>query len=257
VLPLANGQEAFITSARIESQGEPVKVLAVGAHPDDLEILCGGTLARYVAESHRVVMCHASRGDRGSFVHTSEEIAQIRDGEAKRAAEIAGAEHVTLGLSDGEVNAADPEQRRLVADLVRQAQPDLIITHSPGDYMVDHNEISKLVFDASFLATLPLYETGRERHALVTPIYFMETIMGLGFTPTEYVDVSAHMETKVAMLEAHQSQLTWLRDHDGVDIVEQMRAAARFRGLQCGVKYAEGFVQCLTWLRGTTRRLLP
>jgi LmbE family N-acetylglucosaminyl deacetylase len=257
VLPLANGQEGFITSARIESQGDPLKILAVGAHPDDLEILCGGTLARYVAEGHSVVMCHATHGDRGSFEHSSTEIARIRDGEARRAAAIAGAEHATLGLSDGDVNAADPEQRRLVADLVREAGPDVIITHSPGDYMVDHNEISKLVFDASFLATLPLYETGNEPHPLVTPIFFMETIMGLGFAPTEYVDVSDHIETKVAMLEAHESQLTWLRDHDGIDILEQMKTATRFRGLQCGVRYAEGFVQSLTWLRGTTRRLLP
>jgi len=59
------------------------------------------------------------------------------------------------------------------------------------------------------------------------------------------------------MLEAHQSQLTWLRDHDGVDVVEQMHAVSRFRGLQCGVEHAEGFVPCLTWLRPTTRRLLP
>jgi LmbE family N-acetylglucosaminyl deacetylase len=85
----------------------------------------------------------------------------------------------------------------------------------------------------------------------------METIMGLGFAPTEYVDVSHHIETKVAMLEAHESQLTWLRDHDDVDILEQMKTATRFRDLQCGVHDAEGFVQCLTWLRGTTRRLLP
>jgi len=51
--------------------------------------------------------------------------------------------------------------------------------------------------------------------------------------------------------------LSYLRDHDGADIVEEMQAATRFRGLQCGVKYAEGFVPCATWLRGTTTRLLP
>jgi len=234
-----------------------VRVLAVGAHPDDLEILCGGTIARFVADGHSVVMCHATRGDRGSFVHSSEEIAGIRDGEARRAAEIAGAEHETLGLSDGEVNAGDPDQRRLVADLVRRAKPDVILTHSPGDYMVDHNEISKLVFDASFLATLPLYETDSPPHPLVTAIYYFETVSGLGFSPTEFVDVSDYIEAKVAMLEAHESQLTWLRDHDGVDIVDQMKTATRFRGLQCGVAYAEGFAPCLAWLRTATRRLLP
>ena len=234
-----------------------MRVLAVGAHPDDLEILCGGTLARFAAEGHEVVMCHATKGDRGSFVHTSEEIARIRDGEARAAAAVIGAEHARLGLSDGEVNAADPEQQRLVADLVRGARPDLIITHSRGDYMGDHDEISRLVFECSFYATLPLYETGKPHHPPVTPVYFMETIMGLGFTPTEYVDVSDVIDRKVAMLEAHSSQLTWLRDHDGVDIVEQMKTTARFRGQQCGVAYAEGFVPCNTWLRARPHRLLP
>jgi N-acetylglucosamine malate deacetylase 1 len=234
-----------------------MRVLAVGAHPDDLEILCGGTLARYVQEGHDVVMCNATLGDRGSFEHTSEEIARIRLGEAKRAAEIAGAEHVTLGLSDAEVDATDRDQVRLVVDLVRDARPDVIITHSPNDYMADHNEISKLVFGASFHATLPLYETAKPHYGTVAPIYYMETVMGIDFRPVEYVDVTATFETKVAMLEAHASQLKWLRDHDGVDVVEQMKTVTRFRGQQCGVRYAEGFAPCLTWLRGTTRRLLP
>jgi LmbE family N-acetylglucosaminyl deacetylase len=234
-----------------------MRVLAVGAHPDDLEILCGGTLVRFVQEGHEVVMCHMTLGDRGSFVHSSEEIARIRVEEAKRAAEICGAEETTLGLSDGEVNAADGDQRRLMIDLVREARPDLIITHHPGDYMGDHNETSKLVFDCSFHATLPLFETARANFETVTPIYYMDTLMGLGFQPTEYVDVTGVIETKTAMLEAHKSQLTWLRDHDGVDVVEQMRTATRYRGLQCGAAYAEGFVPCLTWLRPTTRRLLP
>jgi LmbE family N-acetylglucosaminyl deacetylase len=144
-----------------------------------------------------------------------------------------------------------------VIDLVRETRPDLILTHHPSDYMSDHNEVARLVFDCSFHATLPLFETDRPHHGTVTPIYYMDTVMGLGFQPTEYVDVSDVIETKTSMLEAHQSQLVWLRDHDGVDIVEQMRAATRFRGLQCGVRYAEGFIPCLTWLRGTTSRLLP
>ena len=91
----------------VAAGGRVMRVLAVGAHPDDLEILCGGTLARFVQEGHEVVMCHATRGDRGSFVHTSEEIARIRGAEARRAAEICGAEYATLGFSDGEINAAD------------------------------------------------------------------------------------------------------------------------------------------------------
>ena len=234
-----------------------MRVLAVGAHPDDLEILCGGTLARFVQDGHEVVMCNATLGDRGTFEHTSEEIAGIRLREARRAAELAGATHVTLGFSDGEVHAGDDDQRTAVIDLVRDVRPDLIITHSTGDYMSDHDETSKLVFNCSFHATLPLLQTGRPNYETVTPMYFMDTVMGLGFHPTEYVDVTSTIETKVAMLEAHATQLTWLRDHDGIDIVEQMRAVTRFRGLQCRVQYAEGFTPCLTWLRATSRRLLP
>jgi LmbE family N-acetylglucosaminyl deacetylase len=234
-----------------------VRVLAVGAHPDDLEILCGGTLARYVEEGHQVVMCVATKGDRGSYEHTMAEIAEIRGREARRAAEICGAEFVSLGLSDTEVNAADADQKRLVVDLVREARPDVIITHWPQDYMADHNELSRLVFECSFHASVPLLESGKPAHDSVPPIYYMDTVGGLGFVPTEYVDVSDVIDTKAAMLAAHDSQLTWLRDHDGVDIVEEMKTASRYRGQQCRVRYAEGFRPCLTWLRGTTRRLLP
>ena len=144
-------------------------------------------------------MCHATSGNRGSYVHTSEEIAEIRGREARAAAEAAGADH----------------------------------------------------------ATLPLLETGKPHHDVVAPIFYMDTIMGIGFQPTEYVDVTNAIDTKVAMLKAHSTQLTWLRDHDGVDIVEQMKTTTRFRGQQCGVEYAEGFVPCLTWLRTRPRRLLP
>jgi LmbE family N-acetylglucosaminyl deacetylase len=234
-----------------------MRVLAVGAHPDDLEILAGGTLARFARDGHEVVMCHATTGNRGSFVHTSQEIAAIRLAEAGRAADVIGAGHVTLGLDDGEVSAADPEHKRRVIDLVRDARPDLIITHHPHDYMGDHNEVSKLVFECSFHATLPLFETGRPHHDAVTPIYYMDTVFGVGFVPTEYVDVTPVMDAKVAMLSAHDSQVTWLREHDGIDVVDQMTVATRYRGMQCGAEYAEGFIACQAWLRATTRRLLP
>ena len=123
--------------------------------------------------------------------------------EARQAASIAGAEHRCLGLSDGEVNAADPAQKSLLVDVVREARPDVIITHAPGDYMGDHNETSKLVFECSFYATFKNLESARERHDLVTPIYYMDTVAGLGFVPTEYVDISGVIDLKAAMLEAH------------------------------------------------------
>ena len=133
-----------------------MRVLAVAAHPDDLEQLGGGTLARFVLNGDEVTMCHVSRGDRGSYVHKMEEITAIRDGEAASAAAAIGASHITLGLSDGEVNAADQRQKDLAIDLIRVAKPDLIITHHPGDYMPDHVETSKPIEDSDLVASLPL-----------------------------------------------------------------------------------------------------
>ena len=186
-----------------------------------------------------------------------EEIAAIRDREAAAAAAIVGANHVSLGLSDGGVNSADPRQKDLVIDLIRSVRPELVITHHPSDYMPDHVETGKLVEDASFVATLPLYETANPVHSTVPALYYMDTLAGLGFSPTEYVDISNVIDTKLAALAEHRSQLEWLRDHDGVDILEKTRIISAFRGFQAATRYAEGFIPSLKWLRPRTVRLLP
>jgi LmbE family N-acetylglucosaminyl deacetylase len=234
-----------------------MKVLAVGAHPDDLEILAGGTLARFCADGHDVTMCHVASGNRGSYRLAAEEAAATRlAGGGAGLGEI-GARHDTLDLPDCEVNATDPAQRRLAVDLVRRHRPDLVITHSPGDYMGDHNETSRLLFDATFFASVPLFETDEAPHDTVPALYYMDTINGLGFSPTEYVDISSVIEVKTRMLAAHASQLEWLREHDDVDVLADMRTASAYRGLQCGARFAEGFTPCLTSLRVRTHRLLP
>ncbi|CAN5286811.1 PIG-L family deacetylase [soil metagenome] len=234
-----------------------MRVLAVAAHPDDLEQLCGGTLARYALAGHEVTMVHVSRGDRGSFVHTMEQIAALREEEAAAAAIVIGAAHVSMGLSDGEVNSADPAQKNMAIDVIRAARPDVLITHHPADYMPDHVETGKLFEEASFVATLPLYATNEPPHAVVPAVFYMDTLAGLGFNPTEYVDISSTITQKLAALAAHESQVDWLRDHDNVDILEQTRIVSAFRGFQAGVQHAEGFIPSLRWLRPRTTRLLP
>jgi len=117
-----------------------MNVLAVGAHPDDLEILCGGTLIRCVERGDHVTMAHLARGDAGSFHHTPDEIASMRHSEAAAAAVRIGATYLSLDISDGRVNSSDERQRTAVVDLVRTALPDLVITHFTGDYMPDHNQ---------------------------------------------------------------------------------------------------------------------
>ncbi|HEY0416136.1 MAG TPA: PIG-L family deacetylase [Gaiellaceae bacterium] len=234
-----------------------MRVLAVGAHPDDLEILCAGTLVRYVREGHEVVMCHVGSGDKGSTTHTREEIAAVRLREARRAAALAGAEHRTLGLPDTEVSAADPAQRRALVELLRQVRPDVVVTHHPDDYMGDHRQVSALVFDTTMTATLPLLETESRHLERIPPLFYMDTLAGIGFAPQEYVDVTAAIEVKLEMLAAHESQCAFLSDGGARSILDEVRTVARFRGIQAGVEYAEGFVQAHAWHRGTTRRLLP
>ncbi|SEF17984.1 PIG-L deacetylase family protein [Jiangella alba] len=234
-----------------------MRVLAVAAHPDDLEILCAGTLRRCVERGDEVTMAHVSRGDAGSFTQAPDEIAAIRAAEAASAAAVVGAEYVGLTESDGAVNAADEDQRRAMVRLIRDTRPDLVITHAANDYMPDHNEVSKLVFDATFTATLPNYAGDHPAHDRVPVLYHMDTLTGVGFTPTDYVDISDTFAVKTKALAMHESQLRWLDEHDGVDTLEMIDIVGRFRGLQCGVRHAEAFAVQHTWLRASPRRLLP
>jgi LmbE family N-acetylglucosaminyl deacetylase len=234
-----------------------LNVLAVGAHPDDLEILCAGTLARYAAAGHAVTMAHVCSGNLGHYRIPPDELAPIRRGEAEQAGTLIGARVVSLDLPDGGVYADREEHRLLMLDLIRRARPDVILTHAPSDYMPDHLAVSRLVFDASFLATTPNLRTAHPAHDRVAPLYHFDTLAAAGFEPEEYVDVTDTMEVKRRMLRCHASQLTWLKEHDGVDIVAFMEAVARLRGLQCGVAFAEGFRRVRTWPRMTPSRLLP
>lgn len=233
-----------------------MSVLAITAHPDDAELLCGGTLARFAAQGHTVTICHCCNGDLGHFEIPRAELARIRAEEAEQGAAIIGATAISLPNSDLDLYP-DRETRAQVADVIRQAKPDLILTHPPNDYMPDHTTVSELVFAASFCATLPQLQGNSPFHPKITPIYYMDTLAGVDFLPEEYVDVTDFFETKTRMLSAHRSQLTWMADHDRIDFVEFMQAHTRFRGLQSGVKYAEGFRRCATWPRQPTTRVLP
>lgn len=227
-----------------------MKVLGLGAHPDDLELLCGGTLALFVARGDEVVMCHASVGDLGVPGGDPGALGESRTGEARRAAERAGARHATLGLHDGAIRGDDPDQRLLVEDAIRKHAPDLIITHAESDYHPDHRELSRLVLDATHLAANPLRDADYPPLREHVPILYMETLGGLEFEPTEWVDISPVIEIKREMVACHASQLEPLE-------IEQHRGAELLRGMQCGVQYAEAFRPCLRWLRVRSHRLLP
>ncbi|MGM8364895.1 PIG-L deacetylase family protein [Virgibacillus sp. W0181] len=234
-----------------------MNVLAVGCHPDDLEIGCGGTLAKLAANGHHVFMVHVANGDKGHKIIPSEELKEVRKQEAIKAGSLIGAEVLDLDIPDLTVKADNDDLVYRLTDIIRQTKPEFIITHPPDDYMKDHMEVSKAVFDASFAATVPYYETNNVAFDHVVPIYYMDTLAGVNFLPTEYVDISDFIETKINMNNCHKSQIKWLQEHDGIDFLDFVRTVSKFRGLQSGAAYAEGFTQCKAWPRLTTNRLLP
>lgn len=231
-----------------------MNVLAIGCHPDDIEVSCAGTLAKYKNLGHNVIVCHVANGNMGHAIIQPDELRKIRNTEAKKAGSIVGIEVLTCDIADLEIYD-NKEQRDKVIEVIRYAKPDVIITHSPTDYMPDHVAVSKLVFDATFVASVPHYGTGSV--ANLTPLYYMDTLAGINFMPTEYVDISCEIDTKIEMLECHESQMKWMRDHDNIDFAEFVKACARFRGLQSGVQYAEAFTQCYAWPKIVTKRMLP
>ncbi|MFO7612029.1 MAG: PIG-L family deacetylase [Clostridia bacterium] len=235
-----------------------MRVLAVGCHPDDLEIGCGGTLAKFVQKKHEVFMCHVANGNMGHAVVMPEELREIRTAEAEESGRIIGAGRVfNIDVHDLTVDSRDEGTVKKVIEVIRYTRPDMIITHSPEDYMKDHVETGRIVFDASFSSSIPHYGTNTRAFDKIVPLYYMDTLAGVGFLPEEYVDITETLETKLMALERHESQVKWMRDHDGIDFLDFVRTVSKFRGLQCGVEYAEGFRLCRTWPRQSTERLLP
>ena len=235
-----------------------MNVLAVGCHPDDLEIGCGGTLSKYVRQGHDVYMCHIANGNMGHAVIMPEELRRIRTIEAEQAGKVIGClDVINLDVPDLEVNSYNKDIIKALIDLVRKVKPDVVITHSPDDYMKDHGEVSKLVFDASFSSSIPHFTTDNPRYAFIPPLYYMDTLAGINFLPTEYVDITDEIEIKLKALNCHESQVKWMLEHDRIDFLDFVRTVSKFRGLQCNVQYAEGYRKCETWPRQNTKRLLP
>lgn len=232
-------------------------VLAITCHPDDMEIACAGTLLKCKERGDRVVVCHLCSGDLGHEIIEPAELAKIRAAEAKKSGSIGGFEVMWGGFNDIDIYADNKEARDKVVDVIRTVDPDFIITHTPNDYMPDHTATSKLVFDACFAATVPHYKTKVNKKARLVPLYYMEPLMGLDFVPTEYVDISEYIDTKIDMLNCHESQIVWMRDHDHIDFPDMIRTSSKYRGYQSGSAYAEGFKQCIVYLKGTTKRMLP
>ena len=135
-----------------------MNILAIGAHPDDVELCCGGTLAKYAKQGHKVFTATATNGNVGSATLSKEEIAKIRKEEARRAAAHIGAEYICLDYDD-EMFFEDKQARINFINLVRYCKADVIITHNPHDYNPDHELTSKIVRDIAVMIPIAKIET--------------------------------------------------------------------------------------------------
>lgn len=195
-----------------------MKVLAIGSHPDDLEIGCGGTLARLASKGHRISLLVMTGGEKGGA-------RGIRRVEQKRAASFLNASLYWGGLRD----TAIPLTKQLinrVERVIRQVQPDLTFTHFAGDTHQDHRKVSQATTTATrYLRNVLYYE--------VPTVY--------EFNPSVFVDITKELSQKEKLLRFHASQVH-KTNVPNLSIIESMHACAIFRGYQNRVKYAEGFV---------------
>ncbi|MGH9043415.1 MAG: PIG-L deacetylase family protein [Acidimicrobiales bacterium] len=223
-------------------EGAPRRVLAIYAHPDDADVACAGTLARWVkggSEVHLVVCTDGAKGTSDALVGKS--LARTRAGELSEAVAVLGIdEHQTLGMADGELeNTA--ELRREFIGWIRRVRPDVVLGHDPtaiffGQHYFNHHDhrgAGWALLDAlSPAAALPQYHPTTGAAHQVEVAYLSGTL-----EPDVWVDISDTIEAKIEAVGCHRSQL---RDGTGwAEDIVRSRAAAE--GSRAGVSYAEGF----------------
>jgi LmbE family N-acetylglucosaminyl deacetylase len=225
-------------------------VLVLMAHPDDAEILCGGTLALLAQNGWSVHIASATPGDCGSSTLPPMEIAAIRREEGASGARVFGGTYHCLERRDLRVKY-DEETIAAADGLLREVRPRLLITHNPVDYMLDHEQISLVARAAAFNAAIP--------HAPAPPgscpmdgvphLYYADPVEGKDnfgdpVQPRLLVNVTETFETKLEALAKHASQREWLRNHHGIDeYLESTKRWSATRGALAGFEYAEGFRQ--------------
>jgi bacillithiol biosynthesis deacetylase BshB1 len=218
----------------------PVDVLAISAHPDDVEMTCGGTLVRLKARGKRFGIVDLTRGEMGT-----RGTRETRRQEAERAAEILGAEfRETLDFGDGGL-AVSRENELLLMDVIRREKPRLVITSYPDDRHPDHARAGRLVTDAAFYAGLRKIETNHPAHRPQQTIYFPTGSM---HEPHFVVDITAAMDTRRAAILAFASQFHREGSAEPETLLSQklfleaIEARARHVGFLVGVEFGEGFL---------------
>jgi LmbE family N-acetylglucosaminyl deacetylase len=226
-------------------------VLSIGAHPDDAEFMCAGTLALLHDRGWQVHIATMAPGDCGTVQYTREEISRIRKGESARAAAMLDGHYHCLECGDIFIMYDRPTLLKTI-ELVRKVRPKIVFTLSPSDYMVDHEHASRLAQTACFCCGVVNVETpGAEPFEPIPYLYYADPVegkdkLGTPVKPGMIVDIGGAIDVKEKMLCCHESQRDWLLKHHGMDeYVLMMKAFGKKRGAEIGRKFGEGFRQHL------------
>lgn len=191
---------------------QPLKLLILGAHPDDAEFRAGGLASIYCSLGHTVKMVSVTDGGSGHHAMKREELVARRRTEAVVAAAVIGAQHEVWEFHDGFLQPTIEVRERIIRE-IRSFAPDLVLTHRPDDYHPDHRAVGHAVRDASYLVTVPLVvpDVPALRRDPVVAYMYDHFTKPYPFQPDAVVDIGAHLEKILAMLAAHGSQLfEWL-----------------------------------------------
>jgi len=226
-------------------------VLSLGAHPDDAEFFCAGTLALLRKKGWQIHIATMTPGDCGTVQYSREEISRIRRAEAAKAASLLDGTYHCLECDDIFILYDRPSLLRAI-ELLRKVRPAIVFTTSPSDYMVDHEMASRIAQTACFACGVVNIEiAGVEAFDPVPYLYYMDPVEGKDNFGAEVkagtiVDITGAMKTKEKMLCCHESQRNWLLKHHGIDnYVTSMKKLGEKRGREINACFAEGFRQHL------------
>ncbi len=242
--------------SKSHSRSGATTVLAVFAHPDDIEFLCAGTLLHLAEQDCSLHVATLTAGDCGSAKLSAAAISKVRRSEARESARKLGAGYTCLEERDLLI-FYDRRTLAKVTALVRRVRPTLVFTHSPTDYMVDHETTSRLVETACFGSSAKNFKAGDRkkggRNVRATPsiphLYYAEPfggrdILGNAVPSSLWVNTTEVIGRQLELLACHKSQRQWLLVQQGIDdYLNFLRRRAEERGRQAGTAFAEGFRQ--------------
>ncbi|GAA3787541.1 bacillithiol biosynthesis deacetylase BshB1 [Corallibacter vietnamensis] len=219
-------------------------ILAIGAHPDDVELGCGATIAKEIANGKKVGIIDLTRGELGT-----RGTAETRKEEAENAAKILGVSvRENLGFADG-FFVNDKEHQLAIIKMIRKYQPEIVLCNAIDDRHIDHGKGSKLVSDACFLSGLIKIETSEDKKPQEPwrPKHVYHYIQWKHIEPDLVVDISEFIDVKMKAVMAYKTQF-YNPDEKGPqtpisskNFTDSINYRARDLGRLVGVEYAEGF----------------